>query len=33
MHRTNGDSEWLVRSHLWLVLAFVIGSMSACLTA
>jgi hypothetical protein len=30
MHRAEGDSEWLVRSHHWLVVAFVMASLGAC---
>jgi hypothetical protein len=31
MRMIDGDSEWLVRAHHWLVFAFVLCGTGACL--
>ena len=31
MRGIDGDSEWLVRLHHWLVFAFLLGGTAACL--
>ncbi|SEJ33293.1 hypothetical protein SAMN05428950_1011872 [Sphingomonas sp. OV641] len=31
MRDVDGDSQWLVRAHHWLVLGFLLGGASACM--